>query len=70
MTLAQKNAAFEQGFANGQADKRIGYTSKYATHCYSSEPEYLRHYSRGYKRGQAAPLQRTFEVNPKAMEAR
>lgn len=50
MTQKQR-FAYNDGLRNGQTDRRLGIRSTYASIAFSTEPEYVQYYSRGYNKG-------------------
>ena len=46
------NEAYNQGFANGQADRLFNYGSRLARLSFAAESEYVRSYAAGYRAGQ------------------
>ena len=43
--------AYLKGYRNGQLDRSLGIRSRYASTSFSTDPDYVQEYSRGYNRG-------------------
>ena len=46
-----RNIGYRDGLRNGETDRRIGILCKYAFYSFTSESQYQRDYSRGYRDG-------------------
>lgn len=51
MSIQDRYRAYSTGHDAGKSDRAIGYTNRYASTSFASEPEYMQWYSRGYRDG-------------------
>jgi hypothetical protein len=51
LTVSKKSQAYVDGYRNGRLDRSLGIRSDYSFYSTDSANEYVREYSKGYRRG-------------------
>jgi hypothetical protein len=49
--ISKKSQAYADGYRNGRVDRQLGIRSDYSFYGEGSSNEYVREYSKGYRRG-------------------